>query len=526
MSDSAKRLVMGIILVLVTFGVYANGIGNGFVWDDHEIILNNPTNRDPAAIGKLFRSADVVLSTESNPYYRPLNRLTYMIDYQLFGLNPAGYHAESILVHCAAVLALFLLACQLFGSPFPAFAAALLFAVHPVNAEAVNFISGRNNLLATLFVLLSFLLWRRGGREGKRGWRYGAAALFLGGLLCKETALMLLPVLFLDGVTSLRDLRERLREKTVSLLPFFAATALYLVLRAHALSGAVGGSLKLGGFGARLLTDLFIIPRYALNILFPAKLSTGYGIPGTLSWAQWWLVPAWLILVAGVVLLVRSGRPVTRFALFWCAVNFIPIANIVPIPSAPMADRYLYLPALGVWLLVADQGWRLHERFRRGTVAGGLLVIVLLATATVLRNLDWRDDLSLFSSAARTEPANPRIHYNLGTALLERGDLAGAERELRAAIESPLDKANALGQLGYLAAMRNDLGEAERYFTAAVEANPSNAETQFNLALLLEKLGRPREALPHYEMFLRAAPDKFAPLIPRVRARVETLRGS
>ncbi len=154
------------ILLLAVVLAYANTPFNGFVWDDHQIIINNQVNRDLKNIYQIFTSADVAFSDDKTPYFRPLNRFTYMLDYRLFELNPFWYHLENIFIHLANALLLFyLLSREVFKRVIPAAIAALLFAVHPANAEAVNFISGRNNVLAVFFVLLSLIFYLRGERN-------------------------------------------------------------------------------------------------------------------------------------------------------------------------------------------------------------------------------------------------------------------------------------------------------------------------------------------------------------------------
>jgi protein O-mannosyl-transferase len=514
-----------LILLAVACGVYGNSLFNGFVWDDNEIIVNNPANRDISSIGTLFGSADeITVAGVKTPYYRPLNRLTYLLDYRMFGLNPLGYHAESILIHFLAAFALYLLAWRLFGAPLPAVAAALLLTVHPVNAETVNLIAGRNNLLATLFVFLSFFAFIHAGKGGKRAYSVVAAGFFLMGLLCKETALMLLPFLCVYDITSLRSLRERIAEKFRMLLPFGICTGIYLLLRSGALSGAAGASLDLGHLGQRLAQDIYIIPRYAALLLFPARLNVNYDIPAIFTAGQWWLVPAWIALLCLLAFLVKSGRPVTRFGLLWCAVNFIPIANVVPIPSAPMADRFMYLPAVGVWLVAADQAWVLYAKSRRATAAAALLILFSLGAVTVNRNLDWRDDRSLYESSVKTAPDSSWGHYNLGVALVKGGDVTAAEREFQRAVALNPAHSDAFFQLASIRLERGSYQEAEHYLTMALREDPGNAEAMFNLALLLERVGRPREALSYYEEFLGMAPARFAPMIPRIRAKVEELR--
>ncbi len=523
-----RRHLPFFLILLVAVGlVYGNSLSNGFVWDDNEIIVNNPVNKDMHSIGTLFGSADDLAAAAGvhAPYYRPLNRLTYIFDYQMFGLNPVGYHAENLLIHLASVLCLYLLAVWLFGEQFPALTTALLFAVHPINAEAVNFISGRNNLLATLAVLLSFLTFVHGEESHKVRYRYVAGVLFLMGLLCKETALMAIPFLFLHDISSLRYLRERFWKKVASLLPFLVGTGIYLAMRTVALAGTFGGNPDWEHLGRRLLQVVYIIPRYGEILLFPHRLTVDYDVPAHFSPGDWWLLPAWLVGGGVLVVLLKTGRAATRFGLLWFAVNFIPIANIIPIPSAPMAERFMYLPAIGLWIVAADQAWALYGKARRVTAVAGSLVLLVLAAVTFTRNRDWRNDISLFSSVVKATPDSSMGHYNLGVALMKRGDVAKAEREFMSAVEIDPAHSDALFQIASILLARNSYEEAEKYLARSLQANPGNSEALFNLALLMEKRGRTREAIAYYEEFLTKAPDMYDPLIPRVRGKIRELRG-
>ena len=155
-----------VFLALLTVAVYGNSLVNGFVWDDEFIIVNDPAVRDPSGAATLMFSPDVV-----KPYYRPLNRASYLLDYRLFGMRPAGFHAVNVLIHLLNVLLLYLLGLRIFRSAAPAVLAAALFAVHPVNAEAVNFLSARNTLLCLFFVLSSILVFHQGLTRGSwAGW--------------------------------------------------------------------------------------------------------------------------------------------------------------------------------------------------------------------------------------------------------------------------------------------------------------------------------------------------------------------
>ncbi|GFO60685.1 hypothetical protein GMST_30100 [Geomonas silvestris] len=459
----------------------------------------------------------------SAPFYRPVNRLSYLVDYQLYGLKPLGYHAENILLHLAVVCCLYLLALRLFGAPTPAFAAALLFGIHPINAETVNLVSARNNLLAALFVFLSFFAFNRASRTGQKVFFLVSGVFFFLGLLCKETALMLLPFLFVYDFPTLGALRGRLWDRLVSTLPLIFFAGVYLVLRSGVLTGSSETSLDFDRLGHRMLQNLFVVPRYLENLLLPLRLSVDYQVPSELRTADWWLAPVWCLVVAGIVLLWRTGRPVTRGGLVWCAINLFPVANIIPIPSAPLADRFMYLPLLGLCLVVIDQGLRYSKRPRKLALGAGAILTIFLVTLTVRRNLDWVDDSSLFASAIKVAPNSTWGYYNLGVVLLDKQDLAGATQAFSAALRVDPLHSGSLFQLASIQINAQSYQEAERYLRLALQGDSGNVEALFNLAMLLEKLDRGREALPLYEAFLAKASAKYESLLPKVRSRIALL---
>ena len=348
--------------------VYGNTLENGFVWDDNDIIVDNPAVRDLGSIPSLFSSVDATRTAHHAAYYRPLARLTYLLDYQLFGLSPAGYHLGNVLLHALAVLALFLLVRALFGDATRALAAALLFAVHPLNAEAANFVSTRNTILATLFTLVALAAYHRARAGGPAALLPASWLSFLAGLLSKETAAGLLLLLPVYDLPRPAELRATLRGRALRLLPFVAVFAGYLALRTHALSSAIGADLDLSGLTARLGRIAYLVPRYLGIVLFPLELNAYYQLPQ--DWpSRWpWLALAWAAIAAALWLCLRLRSRAAAFGLLWFGVNLLPIVGVVPIPSAVMAERYLYLPAVGLWIVAGDLFARASSRvLKRGT---------------------------------------------------------------------------------------------------------------------------------------------------------------
>ncbi|HEX9024399.1 MAG TPA: tetratricopeptide repeat protein, partial [Geobacteraceae bacterium] len=498
-----------LFLALVTLAVYSVSFFNGFVVDDEVIIVNNPQTLSLKNIPQVLLAPDLI-----KPYYRPLNRSTYLLDYRVAGMNPAWYHGVNIIIHLGNVLLLYLVASRLLPGRWGGLAAALLFAVHPVNSEAVNFISARNTLLALFFSLASLLVWMN-SREKRMAIPIGSALLFFCGLLCKETALMMIAVFFLAAFFPLQQGEERLgwKGRLLYLSPFVLMTVVYFVMRACSLQGIVGTPVPAEGLLSRMLSNYRIIPQYMELLLFPADLTLFHRIsPGGIFSPPWYL-PAIIGLMAILWFVVKSRNRVGLFGFAWLFINYVPISSIVPIPSDQITERYLYMPAVGFFLGAgALFSWLGSKEKHRPLIwAGAGVIAVLLTCVTVERNLEWKNNLTLFASGVRNDPFSTAAHYNLGTALLEKGDLEAARREWEKTLSLDPAYADALTQLGTMLAVHGDLAAAERLYLAALAAplgaaDPDKSMAHYNLGKLYEKRGMPAQALGHYRRFVETVP--------------------
>jgi tetratricopeptide (TPR) repeat protein len=521
-ADTTHRETWSVIglLALATFAVYGNSLWNGFVWDDLTIVVRNIETARLVDIPGLFVQPDSVADLGA-PYYRPVNRSTYVLDSVLYGNRPAGHHLGNVILHLLGVLALYFTSLELFGRKQLALIASLLFAVHPVNTEAVDFISARNNLLTTFFVLASFLSYIKGDSDERVPLLYISAFLFFLGLLCKETAAMLLPVLaFYRFIVFRRG--DQLPRLVVRLWPFAALLAVYLGLRANALSGMLGMDLQLEDLGRRLSHNSAILPRYLGLFLLPIGLSVSRLVPEGGYPVTFWLVFSWIAIPAILYVLWRTDRPATRLGLFWFAVHYLPISNLVPIPSAPMAERFIYLPAIGIWWIVADQFCGIYDRAtRKGFLqAASAAVLIVLACLSFQRNFDWKSNVSLFEKEVRVNPSLAENHYNLCTGYFEVGDFVRAEAACITAEDLDPGYGNALTQLGNLQQAQGRHSRAISFYQKAVEADPRHLNARYNLARLLENLGQLEQAFRHYEAVQRMLPADHV-LQSEIRIRLQ-----
>jgi hypothetical protein len=505
------------LVVVATFLAHGDGIANGFVWDDPAIVVENPNTRDLSQLGHVLLSPD-----ELPPYYRPLNRASYLLDYQLFGMDPRGFHLVNVLLQAASAVALLGLGRRLFAATGPALLAALLLAVHPIHVEAVAFVTARNNLFALLFAILSLSFLADAAARRSRGRAVLSACALLLALLSKEQGAMVLPVLvawlYLPGLPGRSAGASRWR----LLVPHAAAVAVYAVLRAVSLGAPGASTAILPGLWGRLAVNAWTVPGYLSLALFPRGLTIFHEAPGPLGA---WAPAAWALALAGVVALVRRPTVASTVGLLWLALNHLPAANVIPIPSnTVMAERYFHASAAGLWLVLADVGWRASARVPRAwTAAVAAAIVAALGARTIVRNRDWRDDLALYQSAVRVEPGSAVAHFNLGVALKDVGDLAGAQAEWGLALAIKPDDPGSHAQLGTLAAVRGDLRAAEAHYRVALQGDPALPEAQLNLATICERTGRAAEALTRYRAVLEARPPPEPELVGRARAGLERL---
>lgn len=343
-----------VILLVVAFSVYLNALKNDFVWDDDILIVENHLIRSWSHLPKLLSQSLFQLEAEGilgGRYYRPLVSLSYVIDYSLWGLNPAGYHLTNILFHCLNVLLLFHLFVRILGDRTTGFIASLLFAANPVNSHVVTFIATRSDLFAFLFFILSLLMYhmyRRPIGDAKPRFYIGALVFFCLSLLCKEIALTLPPIVFLHDLC----LTDRFRKdgfawkSFVIYVPFAAILVGYFSLRQLAISGGLEFAIySLSDLIYRISTIIVSIPLYWEQLLFPTGLSYDRTVDVVSSLTSPSFLGSLAIVSAFLILTVYWWRKDKRlfFCSAWFFIVFAPASNLLPIfPS--LAATTLYIP--------------------------------------------------------------------------------------------------------------------------------------------------------------------------------------
>jgi Flp pilus assembly protein TadD len=544
-------LALGI--ALVGFAVYANALAGAFVYDDLDNVLRNPWIRAPGTLIEAFTHHMAAFSPRyDTSYYRPLLHVIFACIYGVAGYSPVAYHLALVLLHAATCVAVFVLLHRVTRSEdgqrgtIAASVGALVFAVHPVHAEAVAWISGVVDLSYSLLAVL-VLLALTSESPWRRFWL--APCLFLAALLGKEPAVMLVPV-FAAFVAARGDLgrdtgrRDFLRTNASLGLAF----AVYLAMRVNALGGLMGtgGSRRVAAsFGEGLLTALALFGKYVTLLLIPYDLSVlyDYRIATGFADARVWLGMAAVFAVAVLAWRVRRNAA----AVLGVALIVLPILPALYVPvlgEGLVGERYLYLPSVGLALLVAQawNAWAGPEPARaRAAVACAALLVAAGAAATFGRNRVWHDNLSLWSDAADKAKSSAAAHEYLGFALLTAGRPAEAVSSFSRALELDPKRRNArtnvasalaaIGRndeavlqaesvlaenprdaethaiLGYALAARGDLARAISEYRLSVELDPRNGSVHNGLAIALARFGDIASATVHFQEAIRLEPQ-------------------
>lgn len=527
---------LGIVFVLLLLPVlaYHAALQNGFViYDDPYYVYENSHVLQGLTlenVGKAFGALD-----QGN--WHPLTWLSHMAVVEVAGLNPLWHHLVNLVLHCCNVLLLFLLLQSMTGARWRSAAVAALFAVHPLHVESVVWISERKDVLSMLFALLSVHAYGRYAKEGGVRWYITSLCCMFLGMMSKPMLVTLPVLLLLVDYWPLGRLApfgsegflQRNKMVVLDKVPYVLAAIIFSIVAVLAQEGT-GALAPLSEWSVwqRLGTVLGGYLAYLGKFLLPVHLAVFYPLEKN--------IPIWETAVAGAVLFaitaacIKWGKrlPWLFTGWFWYLIAMLPVIGIVQIGMQSMADRYTYLPMLGLYILLVWGGASLLERSRlkkTGSIAAVLLVVILGAAVwqTNRQVRVWRNSITLFEHAAAVTDKNFVAYDNLGKAYLQQGDLQNAlywydkrlmtrpqdgnsywnvadiqqrSGKLEAALqtiskglEQKSGKASLLKLRGLVEYRMGDLDAARQSFIQAVELAPDDQEARKNLAIIERESG-------------------------------------
>lgn len=525
---SGRRIVP--LLVALASLPYLNILWNGFVYDDDTQVLKNPFLRDFTHLKAIFTTSVWSYTGGARAvadYYRPAMTVTYLFCHEIFGYKAYGYHLVSLLLNAAVVLLVYFVTRRMFGSRGIGFVASAVFALHPIHTEAVDWIAAVTDLELALFSLLVFWFFLRLGNARTRwAWllQLGMGISFVCALLSKEPAatLPLLAAIYEHACRADRAQTSWL-EKARRYGLLWILLPIYLVLRVRFLGGFAPVRIRPNMSAAGVfLSAVALAGEYLKKMIWPVHLCAYYLFPADLGAILPQIAMGAVLLAVCALVGVWLWRSDRRafFGLVWFFVALAPALNPRWMPLNAFAERYLYLPSVGLcWVAawVARRFWQstsIEDRTtRRVLTVAACALGILFGLRIFTRNFDWKDDLTFYTRTLAASPRAGAMHNNLGMYYWDHHDYAGAEREWQRTLQLEPDADYVLDNLGLLRLHQGRYAEAVVFLKRALASSARDEQAHTWLGEAYEKLGRKRDAEAELQKAVRLAPFD-------VRARV------
>ena len=533
------------LTVALAWLVFLNTLGNSFVSDDLDFIVDHMYTRNPWDITGIFTSTireNYEVFRKEN-LYRPITIWSFALNYAAGGLSPVGYHLVKVLLHGLNTALVYLLARVLFRTQKIALVAGLLFALHPIHTEAVAWVSGRAELLAAFFLLSAWLLYLRSfATLTVTRWSFILSLIgFAMAVLSKENALLLPVLLMLSDLMLRPEVGPRyLRHNYIRILkkgflrygPYIAVIVLYFAARFVLLDRSflydydaipfIENPLASLPFLTRALTAVKVVAYYMLLLFWPVTLSHTYSynaIPLAASLIEPQVVISILAIIGafilGAITFVKCRQ--IGFCIIYFFVMLAPASNLLIAIGTIMGERLLYLPSVGLCLLMGILWSRLtlslHNAGSRALLnairAAAILILALLAYRTVLRNEDWKDERSLWGSAAKVVPQSAKVWWNLGKHLADSGRHVDAMRKYENALRIYPTYEGAFVAMGAALIEDGRLDEAIRLYEGRLQAEPENENWRLHLGAVRMRNGEVERAIEEFRAVLEADPRRY-----------------
>jgi len=512
-SENLQILLIYLGLVLATAIAFEPVRHNDFVsFDDSTYVTKNPRVNQ----GLSLESLCWAFTTTKASNWHPLTWLSHMLDCKSFGLNPLWHHLVNLLLHTANTLLLFWVLARLTGAVWASAFVAAAFALHPLHVESVAWVAERKDVLSALFWMLTMLAYIR-YTERPSFLRFLPVLLaFALGLMAKPMLVTLPFVLLLLDYWPLRRFQESTAYRLIcEKIPLFVlATASSIVTYLAQQTTGATEMVKNLGLTTRINNALVCYLGYITKMIYPTGLAVLYPHPGA-NLPVWKPIASILVLVvitAAVIYLAGRGRRYLAVGWLWYLGTLVPVIGLVQVGRQCMADRYTYLPSVGLFIIAAWGAAELSAKWHHRKVVLSTLALLVLAALLVCTRMQvrhWRNNFTLYERALSVTENNPVMHYSLANALRNAGMLEDSLAHYRDAfqIEPKYTRARTHGNLANALVLLGRFEEATEHYRQALHLDPNYLNARLNLGLALTKQDKFAEAVRHYRNVLALEPD-------------------
>lgn len=548
---NSRNILVSVLLFLVCIFTYYHSLSYDFVFDDISLVVDNPYIKNPSCIGKIFQKDlwDFAYEADKPNYYRPLQTLSFMLDYRLWRLNSFGYHLTSVFIHFLNALLFFLFIYLIWENFFISVISSILFCIHPINTSAVAYISGRADLLASFFILSTFLSTILFFKYQINKTLYFCLSIFLSisALLSKENALIIPPgILFLSFFVEGKN-----KDKIKLFLASILTVVLYLYFRVKILNIPIARPALLSiNFPLKTVNFLYLIASYIVLLIAPVNLYLSHAVSPIISVSdiRFWAALCFFAVVLSLWYLKRRNKAL-NFSILWFFIFASPVSFIMTGfgYKLNMAENWVYLASLGFYMIVGNMFYFLRRYLKSAVYLFISTVFLIYIVLTVINNYNFKDRISLAQRILRFNYENKEAHKELADAYLKEKDYDKASEHLSKAIRlAPLDpdlyllqgiyyedtgnigmaiasyerllkiipnSSRANNNLGEIYFKKGDFNKAELFFKRAIEFSPLLFEPYLNMAKLYAKNNEINRALSFYKQAMELNPDNSEPFV-------------
>lgn len=516
---SKQNILPILLIVCLGLGVYANSLKNEFVWDDIVHIVNNAHITNLKYLNEAFLYPLGYFSEYSDqeiPFYRPMQSISVIVDYFLWGKNPLGYHLTNILFHIFAAVLVYFLISRLSCSYFISFVASLIFLIHPVQTEAVTYVAGRSDPMVFAFMLAALILYAKSNtnRLTKRlPYYFASLGAFIFALLSKELAIIFPALLVIYDLYTKKSSFKNLPHKKY--LPYILLIAGFLVLH-KMITTAV--EAQTSSFGERFMMSGYVLLKYIKLLFLPFGLHMEYSIPTP----PLIIIYSSFILLSGLFLIVHLNRNKSRllyFGVSWFFVTLFPMLNVIRKLNAPMSEHWLYIPVVGFGIVMGvfleSLRQRIHKQYSKNISRAIIFSIILTmvfyySSLTMLRNRDWRDNLTFLKKTFEYSPRSARVAMDIAIEYVERKDFQNAEAYFKKALSVDPFYSHLHYNFARMYEEKGDVDSAIQEYKNELKAYPKNISAINNLGVLYKSAGKFELAIEQYNNILRIDPGNLA----------------
>jgi len=515
------KIIISLILILAMIIAYGQVKNFDFVgYDDQDYVTENSQVQK----GLTVESIVWAFTSFHSANWHPLTWLSHMLDFELYGLNPMGHHWTNLIFHMVNTILLFLVLKLMTGAIWRSAFVAALFALHPLHVESVAWVSERKDVLSTFFGLLTMGAYYRYTKASDVKNYLWVIIFFSLGLMAKPMLVTFPFVLLLldfwplnrfyykDGylLQSERVTQydfKRIHRIILEKIPLFIPVVMSCALTFFAQKGE-GAVQALGGLSLknRIANALVSYVNYILKMFWPSKLAVFYPHPRD-TLPAWQIVGAALLITCACFFAIKAAKksPYIVMGLLWYLGTLVPVIGFVQVGAHAMADRYTYIPLIGLYIIVAWGVLDLFNKWHYRKIYLSVFTILILSALTAktfFQIRHWKNSISLFEHAIKVTENNYKAHNNLATAL-EPIDLDRAIFHYKEALKINPKFATALSNLGLTLYHKGNYEEAVSYFTKALKINPQKIDTRMDLANILFLQEKPEKAISQYREILK-----------------------